>query len=71
MTNLCYDKSKPGRKDDQWVLLKMKPNSKLKDIVNDVPMQDAAKNGDNEFSTAQAYAPGDDIWGDQDADMCD
>eukprot|EP00973_Karenia_brevis_P000774 107956-Karenia_brevis.AAC.1 len=42
LARMCYDKSKSGPEDDQWVLIKTKHNSKLRDIVNDVTMQDAS-----------------------------
>eukprot|EP00973_Karenia_brevis_P087940 12196659-Karenia_brevis.AAC.1 len=48
MANMCYDKSKSGPKHDQLVLLKVKTKVKRKDFVNDVQMQDATKDDNNE-----------------------
>eukprot|EP00973_Karenia_brevis_P090492 12402844-Karenia_brevis.AAC.1 len=32
LARMCYDKSKSGPEDDQWVLIKNKHSSKLRDI---------------------------------------
>eukprot|EP00973_Karenia_brevis_P034839 4807341-Karenia_brevis.AAC.1 len=69
---MCNNKSKSGPEDDQWVLLKTKHKSKLKEIVSDVPTRDADKSDSKDNSEAETYPSNHmwvDQWGDQDEDM--
>eukprot|EP00973_Karenia_brevis_P014542 1984620-Karenia_brevis.AAC.1 len=66
IAQMYYDKPKSGPKDDQWVLLKVKTKTRRKDTVNDVPNEDATKDGPSDALSAEAYNRGNDTCGDDD-----